>query len=273
MNHFESHLADRLHDLVDDEAGGPPTEVLLARGRRARLRRRTVVVSAALVVLTVGAGVASTVGSGPSQPSAATDTQPATVRLAAAIAASDNISYRVRVTASPYGEPVEGAFDPATRTGYLNETSAGGESVYYERLIDGVRYVSSSGSGDVWKQYPGTHDRLAYDQALGGAASASADPAALFDGLRQAGATITENSDGVFHFEVTLDNGTPSGSLVGDVTLGADGRIASVTYEETTHFTKGSLTETSAVAVTVELSDYGTPVQVEQPTDVVVVVP
>jgi len=90
-----------------------------------------------------------------------------------------------------------------------------------------------------------------------------------FDALGQAGATSAETSDGVFHFEVTSDNGT----LVGDVTVGADNRIASVTYEQATSGSKESRHENSTIAVTVELSDYGTPVQVEQPTDVVVVVP
>lgn len=265
MNTFETRLADHMHDVAEAETSGlPPTQNLLTRGKQARLRRRAVV-TGGVAALVVAAGVvtATVPWSEPSRPPVAEAQSPA-VRLAAAVAASDDISYRVKVTWS--GSNIEGAFDPASRTGYLNATTQGVDVVYQERLVDGVRFVSSSGSGDVWKRYPDTHDRLAYDKALDGAASASADPESLFDTLVAAGAVIRQTGAD-FHFEVTV----AGVALTGDVTLGADNRIASVTYEQTHRIEKGGQVEVSTASVTVALSDYGTPVRVEQPVNVVVV--
>lgn len=272
MNTFETRLADRMHDVAEAETGGtPPTENLLSRGRQARLRRRAVLTGGMAAVVVAAAVVTSVVPwSAPETPVAREAQETPALRLAAAVAASDDISYRVKVTWASGGkvlQTTEGAFDPASRTGYLNSASPEAEVVYYERLIDGTRFVSSSGSRDKWKQYPDTHDRLAYDSALNSAASASADPKALFDLLVAAGAVITQNDAG-FHFEVTANQ---EQTLVGDVTLGADKRIAKVTYDETFRSGKNGDVSTSTSSMTVELSDYGTPVRVERPTDVVVV--
>jgi hypothetical protein len=111
------------------------------------------------------------------------------VRLASAIAATEKISYQVKVTELYRGQRgseakpsiTEGAFDPATKSGYLQSRWTGAEeSIYYQRLVDGVLYISSSGSKDKWKQETGTHDRLRYESNAGGAVSeavsASADP-------------------------------------------------------------------------------------------------
>ncbi len=258
MNDFETRLAGRLHDLAASETGTPPTPSLLVRGRQARHRRRIAVTGfATAVVVAAGAVTAAVSSPSPSGPPAG---ETAAVRLAAAVATSDDTSYRVKVMVG--ANITEGAFDPATRTGYLNSAAPGDGVVYQERLINGVRFVSSSGSRDVWKQYPDTHDRLAYDKALNSAASASAAPETLFEALTQAGAVITKSGTG-FHFEVA--------GLVGDVTVGADNRIASVAYEETLRFEKKGHIEVSTESVTVELSEYGTPVTVEQPANVVVV--
>lgn len=269
MNTFETRLADRMHDVAEAETGGtPPTEHLLSRGRQARLRRRAVLTGGMAAVVVAAAVVTAVVPWSAPETPAAQET-PA-LRLAAAVDASDDISYRVKVTWASGGkvlQTTEGAFDPASRTGYLNSSSPEAEVVYYERLIDGTRFVSSSGSRDRWKQYPGTHDRLAYDSALNSAASASADPKALFDLLVAVGAVITQNDAG-FHFEVTAGQ---EQTLVGDVTLGADKRIAKVTYDETFRIGKNGDVSTSTSSMTVELSDYGTPVRVERPTDLVVV--
>jgi hypothetical protein len=272
VNDFEARLTGRMYDVAEAEAGGtPPTQHLLTRGRQARLRRRAVL-TGGLAAVVVAAGVVTSVvpWSTPEPPPVAEQAPTPAVRLAAAVAASDDISYRVKVTWSGPGgimQVTEGAFDPATRTGYLNSGVPGVEVAYYERLIDGTRFVGSSGSRDKWKQYPGTHDRLAYDSALDSAASASADPKALFDLLVAAGAVITQNDAG-FHFEVSPDQGH---KLVGDVVLGADNRIATVTYDEAWHIEKNGDVETSTSSMTIQLSDYGTPVQVERPVDIVVV--
>jgi hypothetical protein len=314
MNSIEQQLASRMHGMVEDETGAAPTEVLLVQGRSA-LRRRRAKVGGAVVAAAVAIGaVAGAVSwSAPSQapPGQAQQDDTPAVRLAAAVAASDNISYRVRVSTRSVAdsergaseEITEGAFDPATRTGYLNEATPGNPNAYLERLVDGVRYVGCANCDDKWKQYPGTHDRLAYAEAMNAVASASADPEALFEAFTQAGAKITQTDTG-FHFVVNTKDryGENPVALVGDVKLGADNRIASVTYEETitvsdtrdpnppaTTTTDGAVTTTdgaepttttdaqpvtksysSTNVVTVELFDYGTPVSVERPTDVVV---
>jgi hypothetical protein len=275
MNTLDAQLASRLHEMVDGEVGAePPTGILLTRGRRARHRRAAAVVTASLAVLTVG-GVAATVTVQPSTPNrpAVTAAEAPKLQLVAAVAASENVSYQVKVTATSKpvsdtgAETTVGAFDPETATGFLNSSQSTGGVVYLERLIDGVRFVSSSGSKDKWKQYPGKHDRLAYDRALNSAVGASADPKQLFETLRRAGAKVTQNGAGVYHFEVEQASDT----FVGDVVLGADKRIAKVTYERTSRHEKGGQTSTSTNLVTVELSGYGLPVRVQQPTDVIIV--
>lgn len=274
MNNFESRLAGRMRDVAEAETGGtPPTQDLLTRGRQARLRRRAVV-TGGLAAVVVAAGVVTSVvpWSTPDTPPPVAEQAPTpAVRLAAAVAASGDISYRIKVTwADQRGilQVTEGAFDPASRTGYLNSSApAAPDLVYNERMIGGTRFVSSSGSRDVWKQYPGTHDRLAYDAALDSAASASADPKVLFDLLMAAGAVITQNDAG-FHFEVSPGQGD---KLVGDVVLGANNRIATVTYDETMRIEKNGVVDDTTWSMTIELSDYGTPVRVEQPVNIVVV--
>jgi hypothetical protein len=81
----------------------------------------------------------------------------------------------------------------------------------------------------------------------------------------------------VYHFELTLKPEVSARtrfeqSLAGDVTVNADDRITKITYARTARVSKDGHTEPSSVVdVTVELSGYGTAVNVEKPTDVVVV--
>ncbi|MFI7574662.1 hypothetical protein [Micromonospora sp. NPDC049497] len=291
MKSFDERLADGLHGIVDgDLDSSPPLGALLERGRRARRRRTSAIVSGTLAVLALGAiGTATLVQ--PSTPDrsgvtvAAPEVVSSRMELASATEASASISYKVKVTArsaadASTAQVTEGAFDPRTDTGQLSSPSPGAGVVYLERLVDGVRFVSSSGSKDVWKQYPGRHDRLAYHRALSGAVGASADPEQLFDALRQDGAKVTRVGPDVYHFTSTtsVDNryGTETVTFVGDVTLDADKRIAKVSYELTRKGqfrpgVKGGLAYGGTDVVTVELSEYGTPVQVDRPAKVVVV--
>jgi hypothetical protein len=281
---LEARLTESMHHTVD---GIALTSDVLGRAKRRHQRRTTTIrIGYALGVTSVAGVLAAglTLGGGatPRQDAGKAPTvqaQPASLRLASAVEASENVSYKVKVTVGSKDnrgalETMEGAFDPRTDTGFLNSSSPGSGVVSYERLIDGVRFVGSSGSNNKWKQYPGKHDRLAYDGALNGVAGASADPDQLFKALRQAGAAITETGARVYHFTVTLNGGSTglrSNTLSGDVTLDADKRIAKVTYEQVTQGEKAGQVYTSSSVVSVQLSDYGTPVTVERPTDVVVV--
>ncbi|MEH0827772.1 MULTISPECIES: hypothetical protein [unclassified Micromonospora] len=290
--------------MRDEVAGLTFTRDVLGEAAR-RHRRRTALhrtafaagvvgmVGALAAAMTVSTGGAA-VSPGPvaERPTATTADTPQ-LRLAAAAAASENISYRVKVTTTvkdklppkdELPEPVsaswvtEGAFDPATATGYLDSPYTGLRPVVaagfeHERLVNGVRYIggrdgSAPDNGKiVWSRYPGRQDNLDYDLALRGGLTASANPQELFGALRRAGAKVTETRGGAYHFEVEVKDDPSRGvvdRLVGEVTLGADKRIAKVAYDRTASVTRGEV-YTYHLHVVTELSDYGTPVKVKPP--------
>ena len=290
MNTFETRLAERLHDMADGDVDSvAPVAGVLTRGRAAGPRRAAVRLAGASLAVLAVAGVVTTVAVHPwrTNRSAATVARPPAITLMAAITASDGISYRIKVS-QPTGAggvtTTEGAFDPATTTGYLSSKWSGADVVYYERLVAGTRYTGASGMRQ-WKQEPGRFDRLAYDRSNAGhddgvaaSAGASADPEELLAELRDAGSTVTETGAGVLHFEVTLKPETSARttlnqSIAGDVTLGPDKRIAAIVYTRTTRATKDTFSRTETTTVTMAFSGYGAPVRVEKPADVVVVRP
>ncbi|MEH1055913.1 hypothetical protein V6U89_11955 [Micromonospora sp. CPCC 206171] len=294
MNTLDERLAHRLHDIVDGESDSvPPVGVLLDRGRRARRRRTATMVSATCALLAVGVATVATVATTPTTPTsgrpsvtAGQSSQPAAVspamELVSAVTASENISYRMRLTNSgPGGLTYEGAFDPRTATGYVRCPQD--DSVMTELLIDGTRYVggerplgklpADKGPGETYGrygQYPGRYDRLSlYDGGDGVLGAVSPDPAVLFTALKSANATITENPDGSPHFAYTVTQEMGSTSATGDVTLDRDGRIAKVVLTVTWQTTaKGRLDQGTSTS-TLELSDYGVAVKVQRPADVV----
>ena len=292
MMDLEEQLAAGMRERVVGLA--LTTDVVGEAARRHRGRVAVQRIGYAVGVVGLAGAIAAGVTIGGSR-SGSPPTTPAVaapeMRLASAIAATEKISYQVRVTELYRGQQfgaeakpsiTVGAFDPATASGYLQSRWTGAEeSAYYERLIDGVLYISSSGSKDKWKQERGTHDRLRYESNARGAVSeavgASADPEMLFDALRESGAKITEEGAGVYHFELALKPEVSprtrvEQSIAGDVTVNADNRIARITYARTSEVSKDGRTEPPSVLdVTVELSGYGAPVNVTKPTDVVVV--
>ncbi|MFU8854704.1 hypothetical protein ACNAW0_27585 [Micromonospora sp. SL1-18] len=303
-------LEDRLIDGMRDEVAGLAfTRDVLGHATR-RHRRRTAlyrsayaagvvgVAGALAAALSVGAGApGGTIGSpGPvaEPPTAAASPEPPQLRLAAAAAASGNISYRVKVTTTskdiakqgelpePDGERwvTKGAFDPATATGYLDSPYNGQmrpaitAGFPHERLVDGVRYIGAPGAspgtkGNIfWSRVEGKQDNLDYDMAMGGGLGASASPEELFRVLGQAGATVTEKAVGVYRFEVTLKNVSReilADTFVGEVRIGADNRIARVSYDRTTRANIHGSKYTYHSGVVIELFDYGMPVRVEVP--------
>ncbi len=287
-------IEDQLIQGMRQEVAGVAltTDILgVARRYRRRAAVRRITYAAGVVGLAGALAVAVSVG-GAGHPAPGTRQPPVAsadpanprlnMRLASAVAATENISYKVKVTAGSKTDPgswgtTEGAFDPAAATGYLNSSQPDGGAVYYQRLVNGVLFVGSSGSKR-WKQEP-SNGRLEYVGALGGAVGSSADPNQLFQALRELNATITQTGARTYHFESVrpYDDQYATGSaiLVGDVTLDTDKRIAKVTYESTNKGqmkpgVKGGVAYTSTDVVTMELSGYGTPVKVERPTDVVV---
>ncbi|MGC5016947.1 hypothetical protein [Micromonospora sp. DT47] len=264
-------------------------EAARRHGRRTAVQRSAYaagvlgLAGALAAVVAVGGPGQSTPGGG--RPPVAS-AESANLQLASAISASENISYKLKITAGSKADPdgwgtAEGAYDPATSTGYLNSPQLDGPGVCYQRLINGKLYLGSNGT-KTWKQQ-GSNGKFEYGDALGGAAGASADPEELLRALRQVDAKITQIGDSVYHFESIrpYDDKAMTGTkiLIGDVTLNADKRIAKVTYESTNKGQikpgvkkgyKGGLAFNSTSVLTLELSDYGTPVRVETPTDVIV---
>jgi hypothetical protein len=284
------NIEDELRAGMREHVAGVAVTSGLVDAAAARNHRRTTVrrgmyaagvfglAGALAAAVAVGGGNAPSAGD---QGSVVAAAEPR-LELVAAVAASENISYRMKVTLGSREDPdgwgtTEGAYDPATRSGYLNSPQLDGPGVYYQRLVNGVLFLGSN-AGPTWKQELG--DQLEYGDALQGATAASADPEVLFEALRQAGVTVTETAAG-YHFETStpLDSAlfvSGTTTLAGDIVLDAAGRIAKVTVNESTKGqfkpnVKGGTAIDSGNVVTVELSDYGTAVRVEKPTDVVVV--
>ena len=230
--------------------------------------------------LTLGGGVTPRHDAGKA-PAVQTDT--ASLRLVNAAAASDNISYRMRLKtgSGKSGLTYEGAFDPMTATGYLR--SPQDDSVLTELLINGTRYVGGEpplgplppdkGQGEKYGrygQYPGKYDRLSlYGDSKTVLGAAAPDPTALFKALKDANATTTENPDGTLHFAYTTKTGDGSSATSGDVTLNADGRIAKVALAGTWQSTAKGRLDKGTFTSTLEIFDYGVAVKVQRPKDVV----
>ncbi|GAB3169297.1 hypothetical protein FHX75_12628 [Micromonospora palomenae] len=291
MNNLDDQLAHRLHDIVDGEPNSvPPMGALLDRGRRARRRRTTTMVSATCAVLALGVATAATVATTPTSgrpgvtaeaPSRSEPASPA-MELVSAVTASENISYRIRLTNSgPQGLTYEGAFDPKTATGYARVGQD--DSVMTELLINGTRYEGAEpppgklpadkGPGErygKYAQYPGKYDRLSlYADGSTVLGAAAPDPAALFTALKSANATISDNPDGTLHFGYTTSEEKGSTTTSGDVTLDGDGRIAKVVLTGTWQSTAKGRLDKGTFGSTLELFDYGVAVKVERPTNVV----
>jgi hypothetical protein len=286
MDTFDRQLAGRLHDLADGEPDStPPTQRLLERGRRARHRRTAARVGTALAVLAFGSVAAVAIATTPAvhtnRPGVTAEAVSPQMELAAAISNSENISFKVKATSTlqksdgMYTTPsatyiTQGAFDPATLTGYLRAADGSFES----RLINGVKYTSN---GDQFVQQKGIYDWLDYDaHVLDGALSGSADSKHLFKVLRQAEAKITRTGAGTYHFDATTQSTDSLASYAtrfgGDITLNASKRVAKVAYGWTLtgKMKQGGNVFNRNVKVTLEFSDYGTPVTIERPANVVV---
>ncbi|MGS2615600.1 hypothetical protein ACVCAH_13910 [Micromonospora sp. LZ34] len=292
MDTLDERLAHQLHDMVDGEPDSvPPVGALLDRGRRSRRRRTTTMVSATCALLALGVASAATVATMPESGRPAGTAQEAPrpapaspqMKLVAAVTASENISYRMRLTYTDGGLTYEGAFDPRTATGYVRAPQD--DSVMTELLINGTRYegaerplgklLADKGPGETYGrygQYPGKYDRLSlYDDFNGVLRAAAPDPAALLKAMKGANATISENPDGTLHFEYATQYRDGSTSTSGDITLDADGRIAKVVLSSTWQSTAKGRLDTGTANATLEIFDYGVQVTVKRPTDVVMV--
>ena len=291
---MNTELEERLTESMRQRVGGIMlTGDVLGRATRNH-RRRTMTIRIGYAVGVTGlAGVVAvglTLGNGaaPRQDAGkapAVQAQPASLRLVAAAEASDNISYRMRLTtrdaSGKAGLTSEGAFDPRTDTGYVRTPQD--DSVQTELLINGTRYEggepplqklpADKGPGETYGrygQYPGKYDQLSvFGRGNSPLRATTPDPAALLKALRAQGATITENPDGTLHFSYTTKSEDGSDVTSGDVTTNADGRIAKMVLTIAWQATKSGKVNTGTFGETLELYDYGVKVSVKRPTDVV----
>ncbi len=264
-------LNERLRQLVEAEPdSAPPIDRLLERGRRARRLRRTATVAmSALAVGAIGAAAALV-----NQPQAAVS--PPVVQaqadprleLVAALASTENTSFKVRATITREiagkrnGYAADGACDPAAANGYLKMRDGGRETL----LINGTKYDSKDGVRFVKRE--GTWSHIGFDSlALDGDLIGSADSQRLFEMLREADARVTKTGDRTFHFEATSRRAVPASDIVaalaGDIVLDGQQRVERLDYDyrvEAWGFKMHGL---------LEFSDYGTPVRVKPPTEVI----
>lgn len=268
---IESRLADGMRRMGDEPVGPPPTQALLARGRKARRRRRVTWMGGGCLAVAALVAVPVLVLDNRQTP------QPdsARIRLVAAVSSSENLSYRLKITSTHTDDAgrhwaYEGVFDPATRTGRLSSVPDNPAGPYDQRLIQGILYISHLGGP--FKIMPGRPDRLQYSSLSGGGIAGTADPQELFATLKAANAAVTRTGPASYHFEADLapSPGIHSDRLVGDVTINNDNRIEKITYERIAQGTqKNGLPITLIDANTVELSGYGQPVTVERPENAV----
>ena len=156
-----------------------------------------------------------------------------------------------------------GAYDPATNSGYLRFGRI------EQRLVNGVRYWLPDGEVKDW--FPKSKSGSPFNEWPGelGVFGISVDPQTLLDSMRRHEAKITETGRGVFHFEMTFPRGEISGIDItvatnGDVTVGADGRVAKVAYQ--TDYKRSDRPQLDLhFATLMEFSGYGAPVMVEKP--------
>jgi hypothetical protein len=258
----EERLAASMRDHV---AGITLDSAILSRAGRRHRRRKVVQRSAfALGAVALAAGVAL---AAPDRAPHTGDQEGGTARtrLVAAVTASQSTSYQVTITVQITGEVKEksksvtltGAYDPASGRGYLRMGD------FEEHLVDGTRYVLVRENAKDLPDYK--TNPLGFEWPGGqGFLGTSVDPAALLDSLRRRDAKITEAGAGVFPFELRVERKMPDGTEIvafsGEVTVGADNRVAKVAYKAVV-----SGARNVEITTVMHFSHYGEPVVYEKP--------
>lgn len=283
MNSFDRQLTDQLHELADVEPGSAPAaQQLMDRGRRARHRRTALMTGTSFAVVALGAVAAVVVAGTPAVSpdghrggdSSAVAVADPRVELVAAIANSQNVSFRLKTTTTAqkgdgkttvpaYTFISETAFDPATASGYIRF-----DNLEY-RLVGGVLYMTNPASVAQWLRQPGTYASLNMEEdGLRGAFVESADSQQLFKALRDGKATVEKTGADTYHFTATSSKDGGTVTFTGELVVGADKRIAKATYDWRLDYKQGGFQNSKVV---LEYSGYGEPVTVEAPATFVVI--
>lgn len=267
--------------------GRDVVEAATRRNRRRDVRLRIGFVAGVCVLVGAVAGAVTVVGgvgsrgddaAGRSDVGQASDV--ARLRLVSSVTATESVSYAVSVTVTDLSgtttSTTRGAFDPRTRTGYLDSFPSVSSPVLHdlgmhERLVDGVLFWACSGCQNAggWKQFPGTYDTLSYGGGLDGVADAAVDPVRLFDALKRQGAKVVQTGSSTFQFDVVIDYPRGRYTFTGTVSVDTDNRISEISYQVTAVAGQDSLGVPPPRKVVVRFSQYGLAVSVERPTNVV----
>lgn len=235
------------HELANRLPVPPaPAEQLLNRGKR---RKRQVGMSAAalgvVAAVTVGLAGAGLIGGGQGQ-----STQTAAPLLIAAAQATEETSFRLVVDYNDGGWVLrqEGAYDPVGRMGYLRFNTRDGYTIEQRLIGDDYYYI------DPVEQKTPTH--AAGEGFFLGVATSNVDPALTVDpagllkSLQELG-TVNDLGGGRYSF--TQPAKEKYGPISGTVEV-SSGKVTKITYDLRKDET-----------MTLEFSDFGTPVKVERP--------
>ncbi|WP_432833654.1 hypothetical protein [Dactylosporangium sp. CA-092794] len=248
-----------------DPVRAAPVGAVLGRARRARRAHTAVTAGVVTALVAAGAtagGIAWTAREDKAPVVAGGDTPD--LRLAAAVRATAQASYRFTMTwtwdGEPAGAPQEGAFDPAGPTGYLRGTI--GTLYIDQRVVDGDWYTGTRPEGMAlfWvKEKPGFTGF-----ALHAGTELTADPSALLKAFTSQG-TVTytgRTGTGGDAVDVYAFSARPPGGdavpTTGTIEVGVQsGRVRKITWRAQAD--RRWYTDTAV------FSDYGTDVEVERP--------
>jgi hypothetical protein len=275
----EKELSAALHDLADrEEPVTPPVDGLLRRGRRARLSRyaRTATLTAAAGALITGVALI---------PQAAQKSpEPVPLALAAQNTAKTSFQVRFDIDHSVFGETREvGKYDPVHDRGYLDRPGI----LFDQRQIGSDCYLSRELTdpprpGKEWFRAPGECWNPSDAPETEGA-GATGSPGELLAQLKQAGKTsyvgrTGEGSHAIdtyrFRYQhldeydwIVRKTGTVDIDVSTQRIIKVSYRIQSRTEKTSDKTSDGGWTVPADVVI--RLDDFGTPVKVTAPSDIV----
>jgi hypothetical protein len=300
----ERTVASALRELAGHtQPSESPVAAIMQRGQRARRTRRAGLAGACAGLVAIAVAAVSAVGL--AQPHRASP-EPVTpqMRLAAALQATGQSSFRLRITLSdPNGHggrtvSYTGAYDPMARNGYLSGDKPTG--IWGQRIVSGVLYLQFG--SDRWVQYghcgPGFYfyNLKTGDGGTLTRAGLSANPTLLLDLLRDSGnvTDLGRQGNGAkavdrYQFVAAVQASPPGSTDCGEPTTSTvyvtinvvgvaevsvqNGKVANITYQEPIIESAGNSpstwqpSSTYAVKIAIQMADYGLPVHVTAPAD------
>ncbi|MFB4320474.1 hypothetical protein [Actinomadura sp. 21ATH] len=274
-----NRLPEALHDLSERHpVPDAPTDTLVRRGRRARLRRRATIsgigTGTAAVALAAALAMGNTVA--PDDPSVPAGPGTA-VTLASATEATARTTFQVKMTWTlaqrghkSHGEVYVGAFDAANRRGHLR----GPHPRMQWRFVGGETYLSRG--EDHWQRRDS--GLASFTRGTTGPQEFAADPGRVLRMFGSLGTVTSEGRSGTgaaavetyaFTHAARPAEGSPAGTRVtGTITIGlASRKVEKIVQSTVIRSQDPSVERGGPVRFTsvMEFSRFGTPVQVTRP--------